>query len=157
MASPIDLIRLAASRYPEAEHTTILGDHEVFRVKEKVFVWLGDAEGGGTYVGVKLKETQAMALMLPGVTPMAYGMGKWGWIGATFPKGKFPEEMVKQWIDESYRHTAPKKLLKALDAGKPEQGKPENKPAAAPKKTAVKKPAAKRPARKTAPRASGRR
>ena len=125
-----------------------LGDHEVYRVKEKVFLWLGEAEGGGTYVGVKLKDSQGMALMLPGVEPMAYGMGKWGWVGATFPKGKFPDTVVKQWIDESYRHTAPKKLLKVLDAGKPESAAPA---------VAAKKPAAKKkPARKAAPRASAR-
>ena len=43
-------------------------------------------------------------------------MAKWGWIAADFPKGKFPFELVRQWLDESYRHTAPKKLLKVLDA-----------------------------------------
>lgn len=149
MANPLDIVRSIAASYPEAEHATILGDHEVYRVKEKVFLWLGEAEGGGTYVGVKLKETQAMALMLPGVTPMAYGMAKWGWVGATFPKGKFQESVVKQWIDESYRHTAPKKLLKTLEGGKPEK----DAPAAAPKKPAAKK----KPARKPAARTSARR
>ena len=43
-------------------------------------------------------------------------MAKWGWINADFPKGKFPDSLVREWIRESYRHTAPKKLLKLLDS-----------------------------------------
>lgn len=113
-ASPLSIIRLLASEYPEAQKAFLFGDHEVFRVRKKVFVWFGKGEKGGTYLSVKLKDTQAVALMLPFVTPAAYGMAKWGWIGANFPKGKFPVELVKQWLDESYRHTAPKKLLKLL-------------------------------------------
>lgn len=115
-----------ASKYPEAEKAFLFGDHEVFRVKKKVYVWLGEGEApGSTYVSVKLKDTQAMALTLPFVKPAEYGMAKWGWVSAEFPKGKFAESLVKEWIDESYRHTAPKKLLKVLEG---------DAPAAAPKK-----------------------
>jgi predicted DNA-binding protein (MmcQ/YjbR family) len=109
--SPLDQIRSIASKYPEAERTFLLGDHVVFRVRKKVFVWLGTAEDGGTYVSVKLKDSQHAALMLPFVSPAGYGMTKWGWIAATFPRGKLPLELLTQWIDESYRHTAPKRLL----------------------------------------------
>lgn len=115
MAGPLDLIRAAAASYPEAERAFLFGDHEVYRVKKKVFVWLGDNDDGGTYVSVKLKDTMDAALMLPFVEPASYGMHKWGWVGANFPKNKLPTEMVLQWLEESYRHTAPKKLLKALD------------------------------------------
>jgi predicted DNA-binding protein (MmcQ/YjbR family) len=126
---PLDVVRDLASKYPGAEKAFLFGDHEVFRVRKKVFVWLGDGEHGGTYVSVKLKDTQGMALGLPYVTPAEYGMAKWGWIAADFPKGKFPPDLVRQWIDESYRHTAPKKLLAQLDGGA----------APAPKKPAKKK------------------
>jgi predicted DNA-binding protein (MmcQ/YjbR family) len=115
MPKPLDTVRKLAAQYPGAERTFILGDHEVFRVRKKVFVWLGDSEKGGTYVSVKLKDTQDAALMLPFVTPSAYGMAKWGWINADFPKGKFAPDLVKAWIAESYRHTAPKKLLRLLE------------------------------------------
>src|SRR5262245_55050665 len=115
---PLDFVRDVASKYPEAEKAFLFGDHEVYRVKKKVFVWLGEGEqAGSSYVSVKLKETQGMALTLPHVTPAAYGMAKWGWINADFPKGKFPTSLVEEWIDESYRHTAPKKLLKQLTGG----------------------------------------
>src|SRR5262245_60884459 len=83
MPKPIDVIRAECQRYPEAEKAFLFGDHEVYRVKKKVFVWLGDGEKpGSTYVSVKLKETQGMALTLPFVTPSGYGMAKWGWINA---------------------------------------------------------------------------
>src|SRR3954468_22607657 len=107
MAHPLDLIRAEAEKYPQAEKAFLFHDHEVYRVKKKVFVWLGESEHGGTYLLVKLKDTQGMALQLPFVTPASYGMAKYGWIGADFPKGKFPAPLVREWIRESYRHTAP--------------------------------------------------
>src|SRR5919204_4165460 len=98
--SSLDQIRSIASKYREAERTFLLGDHEVFRVRKKVFVWLGKTEDGGTYLSVKLKDSQDAALMLPFVSPAGYGMSKWGWIAATFPKGKLPLDLITQWIDE---------------------------------------------------------
>lgn len=111
--SPLDAIRALSEKYPEWEKAFLFGDHEVYRVKKKVYVWLGEGENGGTYISVKLKDTQSAALMMfPFVKPASYGMAKWGWIGAEFPKGPVPEALLSQWIEESYRHTAPKKLLK---------------------------------------------
>jgi len=88
-------------------------------VKKKVFVWLGDGEKpGSTYVSVKLKDTQGMALGLPFVTPAGYGMAKWGWVGASFKKGDdVPVKMVLEWLEESYRKVAPKKLAAQLGGG----------------------------------------
>jgi predicted DNA-binding protein (MmcQ/YjbR family) len=133
---PLDIVRSLASRYPEAEKAFLFGDHEVFRVRKKVFVWLGEGQEGGTYVSVKLKDSQALALMLPFVTPSAYGMAKWGWISADIPRGKFSADLVRQWLDESYRHTAPKKLLTQLLPGATAPSKP---------------PRSKRPARRRSP------
>ena len=67
-------------------------------------------------LGVKLKESQAAALMFPFVVPMPYGMAKWGWVNVDFPKGALSKKLVKEWIAESYWYTAPKKLLKLLDS-----------------------------------------
>ena len=113
--SPLSLIRSLCERFPDWEKAFLFGDHEVYRVKKKVYVWMGEGEKGGTYLSVKLKDSQSAALMLPFVKPAAYGMAKWGWIAADFPKGPLPGSLVKEWIEESYRHTAPKKLLKKLD------------------------------------------
>jgi predicted DNA-binding protein (MmcQ/YjbR family) len=119
MPDPLKFIRTECEKYPEAEKAFLFGDHEVYRVKKKVFVWLGEGEKkGSVYVSVKLKDTQSMALQLPFVQPASYGMAKWGWVACDFPKGRFPAPLVKEWIAESYRHTAPKKLLKQLEARK---------------------------------------
>src|SRR5918996_2125528 len=117
--SSLDPIRSIASKYPEAEKAFLFGDHEVFRERKKVFVWLSTTEKGCAGVSVKLKDSQAAALMLPFVRPSGYGMSKWGWVDAEFPKGKLPLDLLAQWIDESYRHTAPKKLLKGMDSNAP--------------------------------------
>ena len=45
-----------------------------------------------------------------------HGLGKWGWVTATLEKGKIPVALFKEWIDESYRAQAPKRLVKQLDA-----------------------------------------
>lgn len=126
----LNMIRALCEKYPEWEKAFLFGDHEVYRVKKKVYVWLGDGENGGTYISVKLKESQGAALMLPFVKPAAYGMAKWGWINADFPKGPVPESLVREWIDESYRHTAPKKLLKKLEEARGGVPTPKKKPAA---------------------------
>src|SRR5262249_8875424 len=117
MADALKQIRDLAMKYPGAERAFLFGDHEVYRVKKKVYIWLGEGEKGGTWLSVKLKSSQPAALTLPFVTPSAYGMAKWGWINAEFPKGKEPMPLIAAWLEESYRHTAPKKLLKQLDAG----------------------------------------
>jgi predicted DNA-binding protein (MmcQ/YjbR family) len=112
--SLLDDVRALAAGLPDAERAFLFGDHEVYRVRKKVFLWLGEGEDGTPHLGVKLKDSQHAALMLPFVTPMAYGMAKWGWVNVDFPKGKFSSDLSKEWITESYRHTAPKKLLALL-------------------------------------------
>jgi len=135
MGNPvIQKIREAAMKLPEAEQAWPFGDHEVYRVKGKVFVWISDDDDGSHGVGVKLKETNVMALSLPFVTPMAYGMAKWGWVTAGFKKReKAPLELLCKWVEESYRNTAPKRLLAQLDGGaqgakKPVAKNPASKP-----------------------------
>lgn len=109
-------IKQAALGYPGAELAVILGDHQVVRIKDKVFLWLGDDDG--CYFGVRLPHSQDAATALPFVEPMAYGMAKWGWVGATFKKGDdVPVKMVLEWVEESYRKVAPKKLVAQLDGG----------------------------------------
>src|SRR5262249_36760451 len=53
-------IKQAALGYPGAEFAVILGDHQVVRVRDKVFLWLGD-DDGGCYFGVRLPFSQDAA------------------------------------------------------------------------------------------------
>lgn len=100
----------------------------VVKVKTKIFVFLGS---GGEPLGlsVKLPQSGTFALGLEWVTPTAYGLGKAGWVTARFARGqKAPLDVLKKWIDESYRAVAPTILLRELDgavaAAPPKGGKP---------------------------------
>ena len=55
------------------------------------------------------------ALEYPFTQPTGYGLGKSGWVTASFaPKEKPPLDVLEAWITESYRAVAPKKLAQAL-------------------------------------------
>jgi len=91
----------------------------VAKVKGKVFVFLGvdPVPGGPMGLSVKLPSSAADALDLPFAKPTGYGLGKSGWVTATFEPGDtLPVEILKAWIIESYRAIAPKKLLTQVEA-----------------------------------------
>ena len=101
--------------YPGAHEEFPWGER-VIKVKGKVFVFLGrDEKGLG--LSVKLPQSHLMALGLPFVSPTGYGLGKSGWVSVQFgPREKPPMDLMRAWIDESYRALAPKKLVAALAA-----------------------------------------
>lgn len=108
-------IKAAAEAYPDAKLDHPWGE-DVFKVGGKVFVFFG-IPGDGFLIVVKLPQSSGAALMLPFVEPTGYGLGKAGWVSASF-KGddEVPEGLLLEWLEESYRAVAPKKLLKLLDA-----------------------------------------
>jgi predicted DNA-binding protein (MmcQ/YjbR family) len=97
--------------------------HKDLAVNDKTFAYLS-IEGEPLGISCKLPTSSAMALMLPFTKPTEYGLGKSGWVSASFAEHEPSFEMLKAWIDESYRAQAPKKLLKELDGG----GAPATKP-----------------------------
>lgn len=113
--SAMAVLRDKALAYPGATEHFPWGER-VVKVKGKVFVFLGRDDGGEVGVSVKLPESGEAALSLPLCEPTGYGLGKAGWVSATFPKGKaLPVELLLQWLDESYRAVAPKTLVAELD------------------------------------------
>jgi predicted DNA-binding protein (MmcQ/YjbR family) len=113
--SPEAALRTHALSYPDAREDFPWGER-VVKVRGKVFLFLG--KGESLSLSVKLPGSASVALSLPFAAPTAYGLGKSGWITARFEKGvKPPIEMLKQWIDESYRAVAPKRLAAAFDGG----------------------------------------
>lgn len=83
----------------------------VVKVAGKVFVFLGHGDVVG--MSAKLPASGAAALTLPFCEPTGYGLGKAGWVSVRFAKGeKAPIDLLLQWIDESYRAVAPKKLAR---------------------------------------------
>jgi len=105
------ILRTFALAYPETREEFPWGER-VVKVRKKVFVFMGQDDDGGFGLTVKLPDTGAFALSLRFVEPTGYGLGKSGWVTAHFARGeKPPVAMLKEWIEESYRAVAPKKLL----------------------------------------------
>jgi predicted DNA-binding protein (MmcQ/YjbR family) len=112
------MLRAYALSLPGAVEEFPWGDR-VMKVNKKVFVFMGRDEDGGFGMSTKLPRSVAIALTLPFAEPTGYGLGKSGWVTASFgAKESPPVDMMKAWIEESYRAIAPKKLVAALDAAK---------------------------------------
>jgi predicted DNA-binding protein (MmcQ/YjbR family) len=96
---------------PEAAEDHPWGE-SVAKVRGKIFVFFGPASS--RQMTVKLVESHEHALSIPGAEPTGYGLGKAGWVTAPF--GDVPADVARDWIEESYRIVAPKRLVAALDA-----------------------------------------
>jgi predicted DNA-binding protein (MmcQ/YjbR family) len=109
-------LRAFGLSYPGAHTKSPWPGHLDLAVNDKTFAYLS-AEGTPFGISCKLPHSSAAALMLPFTKPTAYGLGKSGWVSAELPPGQMPPiELFKEWIDESYRAQAPKKLVKGLGA-----------------------------------------
>ena len=114
-------LRQFGLKYPGAHFKSPWPGHMDLAVKDKTFAYLS-IEGEPLGISCKLPQSSSVALMLPFTEPTGYGLGKSGWVSAKFPEGKaVPVEMLKAWIDESYRAQAPKKLVAGLSASTPKK------------------------------------
>jgi len=91
----------------------------VAKVNKKVFVFFG-VDDGSYPLGVTLKlkddAAHAHALTSPGAEPAGYGLGKSGWVRIPLAERGAPAaELLCDWVEESYRTIAPKKLIAELD------------------------------------------
>ncbi len=110
-------LRAFGLAYPEAHTKSPWPGHLDLAVRDKTFTYLS-VEGEPLSISCKLPHSVEAALMLPFSKPTGYGLGKSGWVSATFPLDQLPpSELLKSWIDESYRAQAPKKLVALLDPG----------------------------------------
>ncbi|MCU1427275.1 MAG: hypothetical protein JWL83_1275, partial [Actinomycetia bacterium] len=107
-----------AGTFPETWEDTPWEEDLVVKVGKKIFVFFGaPADDGSLSVGMKLPESRDEALAYGFASPMGYGLGKSGWITSRFERGDSPPvDLLEEWIEESYRAVAPKKLVKLLDA-----------------------------------------
>lgn len=107
-------LRAMAMKYPEVHEDFPWGERAI-KVKGKAFIFMraGDDE---ISLSVKLPHSRDMAVDLPFAEPTHYGLGKHGWVTARIRKSaKPPMDLLKAWIDESFRAVAPKKIVAALD------------------------------------------
>ena len=109
-----DALRKLALSYPETEETHPWGETAI-KVKGKSFLFMR-ADNDLLSLSVKLPHSREDALALPFTEPTHYGLGKSGWVTSTFKKGdEVPVGILKDWLDESYRAIAPKKLVQSLE------------------------------------------
>jgi predicted DNA-binding protein (MmcQ/YjbR family) len=108
-------LRAAALRYPGVREDHPWGE-SAFKVNEKVFVFTNVTKEA-LHLTVKLPRSREFALEMHAFTkPTGYGLGKAGWITATFgAKDKPPIDILEAWIDESFRTIAPKKIVAAME------------------------------------------
>jgi predicted DNA-binding protein (MmcQ/YjbR family) len=89
---------------------------DVVKVGTKIFVFLGmDEDPSSLAMTVKLDESHEQALDVPGAAPTGYGLGRSGWVTVPFRDTTPPLDVLKDWVEESYRRIAPKQLVAELD------------------------------------------
>ncbi|ARP74504.1 dGTPase [Streptomyces pluripotens] len=101
----------AAEEFPWGE--------SVAKVNGKVFAFLGVGDGShppGVTVKLRDQSAHAHALATPGVAPAGYGLGRAGWVRIRLEGVGAPVvELLCDWVEESYRSIAPKRLVAELD------------------------------------------
>ncbi len=106
-------LRKQALAFPETREDHPWG-HTAIKVRGKAFIFMSQEEGGLS-LSLKLPQSREFALEYPFTEPTGYGLGKSGWVTASFgPKDKPPVDVLGFWLAESYRAIAPKKLLTFL-------------------------------------------
>ena len=91
----------------------------VAKVRGRIFVFLG-AETGEQAITVKLAESHGHALSLDGARPTGYGLGRSGWV--SLPVAAAPLDVLRDFVEESYRIVAPRRLVAELDRRSGEEG-----------------------------------
>ncbi len=113
LATPFQALRAHGLGFPEAFEDFPWG-HTALKVRGKIFATLVDEEGTFS-ITVKLPVSRDFALVFDFCAPTGYGLGRSGWITASFGEGDAPDlDLIKRWLAESYRAIAPKKLAALL-------------------------------------------
>jgi len=108
-----DRLKSFALSLPAAWEDHPWGD-TVVKVNKKVFVFLGGDER--LSLSTKLPESRDAAMTMAFTSPTGYGLGRGGWVTSAFEaKDNPPVDILCDWIEESYRAVAPKKLVAELD------------------------------------------
>jgi len=97
---------------PEAYEDHPWGE-SVAKIRGKVFVFFGPADS--TRLTVKLVESHGHALSIDGAEPTGYGLGRAGWMTVPLAAEGMTGDLLRDWIEESYRIVAPKRLVAELD------------------------------------------
>jgi predicted DNA-binding protein (MmcQ/YjbR family) len=87
----------------------------VAKVNGKIFVFLGHDEETPPLMTVKLVESHGHAMALEGARSTGYGLGRAGWMNVPLLAEGVTFDLLRDWIEESYRIVAPKRLVGELN------------------------------------------
>lgn len=80
-----------------------------------LFLWLGHRDTPAPAVYVKLTDSYEQAVTLANAVPATIsGVGRFGRLSIPLPTPSL--DLLFDWVDESYRAVAPKRLVAVLDA-----------------------------------------
>lgn len=108
-------LRKVALAFPDSVEDFPWG-HNAFKVSgKKAFLFMGEDELGGWSASMKLPFRNDEALAVKGSERTGYGLGRSGWVTFRFAaKAKAPMAKLADYLDESWRAVAPKKLSAAF-------------------------------------------
>jgi predicted DNA-binding protein (MmcQ/YjbR family) len=109
-----DNVLAFALSLPETAQDQPWEDDVVVKVRGKIFVFAGP--DGSKRMSVKLAESHPHALAIEGAEPTGYGLGKAGWVTIPYRATGVSLGVLRDWVEESYRIVAPKRLVAELDA-----------------------------------------
>jgi predicted DNA-binding protein (MmcQ/YjbR family) len=108
-----DNVLAFARSFPETTEERPWEDEVVVKVRGNIFVFAGPP--GSRRLAVKLAESHAHALAIDGAEPTGYGLGKAGWVTVPYRAAGVSIAVLRDWVEESYRIVAPKRLVAELD------------------------------------------
>jgi hypothetical protein len=122
----LERLRAVCLALPEAsEHLFGGHTHPTFRVRDKIFAMYMDDHHGSGQVALWCKAPPGAQQVLVGADPERFFappyVGPKGWIGVRLDRGVDWEEL-EALVTESYRMTAPKRLLAQLVIHRPVAG-----------------------------------
>ena len=83
-----------------------------------VFLWLGHRDATDPAIYVKLTDSYELAVAVAGAVPATMsGVGRFGRLTISLPVQN--PDLLFDWVDESYRAVAPKRLIAELDERPP--------------------------------------
>ncbi len=102
MKTSVQALRKIAMRHPEtSEGIACAGtslESRTIKAGSKAFLFLRATE-----IRLKLEESLAEAKRIAKKDPKRFQVGAGGWVKAVLSDGGPPLELLKRWIDESYR------------------------------------------------------
>ena len=108
-----DELRRIAMALPETEEKVTWEVDITFRVRDKIFVVMGQ-DGGSASVKASVEAQQALVGSDPKTFSVSHYTGRYGW--TTVDLARVDASEMQELVEEAWRRTAPKKLVAAFDA-----------------------------------------